>query len=341
MTDVRDEPSAAGAQGAVSAGANGGASAGGSGSAGGRGTSTGDPRVSAPVVAVVGLGAMGLPMATRLAQSFPVRAFDASGERSALASSAGVAVAATAAEAARGAHVVVLAVRDGAQAEAALFGDAGACAALAPGAIVVLTSTIGPEAARSLAARLAPARVRLVDAPVSGGPVRAGRGDLLVVVGAREADLADARPVLDALASTLTVVGGAPGDGQLLKAINQLLAGVHIAAAAEALALARSVGLDPAAVLEALSAGAGASFMFSDRGPRMIAALEGEPPIASRLDIFVKDMAIVGGIARTAHVPTPVAAAAEQLYLAAERAGLGDHDDSSVIRMLAPRSDPA
>ncbi|MGW0709694.1 NAD(P)-dependent oxidoreductase [Streptomyces sp. NPDC002643] len=292
-----------------------------------------------PHTAVIGLGAMGLPMATRLAAHLPVTAFDVAEARLAHLTSVGGTAAATPAEAARDADVVLLAVRDQQQVDAALFGEDGAAETLRPGATVILTSTVGPEAARTTATRLAEHGVRTVDAPVSGGPVRAGDGDLLIVVGADDNALALARPVLDLLASTLTVVGRHPGDGQSLKAINQLLAGVHIAAAAEAIALARGLGLDPRTVVDSLRHGAAGSFMFGDRGPRMVETYESDiaPEVKSRLDIFVKDMGIVTGIAKDAHVPVPLASAAQQLYLLGEAAGLAAHDDSSVVTVLSPK----
>ncbi|MER5756990.1 NAD(P)-dependent oxidoreductase [Streptomyces sp. NPDC002088] len=293
-----------------------------------------------PHTAVIGLGAMGMPMARRLTGGLPVTVYDIAADRRASLAAEGARDAASPAEAAREADVVVLAVRDQAQVEGALFGEHGAVETLRPDSVVVLTSTVGPEAARATARRLAERGVLTVDAPVSGGPVRAGEGDLLIVVGAEDVALKAARPVLDLLASTLTVVGPRPGDGQALKAVNQLLAGVHIAAAAEAIALARGLGLDPATVVESLKHGAAGSFMFADRGPRMVQTYEDgpQPEVKSRLDIFVKDMGIVTGIAKDAHVPVPLAAAAEQLYLLGEGAGLGAHDDSSVVTVLSPKA---
>ncbi|MFJ8104498.1 NAD(P)-dependent oxidoreductase [Streptomyces sp. NPDC096132] len=296
-----------------------------------------------PRTAVIGLGAMGLPMATHLAAHLPVTAYDISQPRLEQLAAANGTPAPTPADAARTADVVLLAVRDQPQVDAALFGKDGAAETLRPGTAVVLTSTVGPEAARATAARLAEQGVLTVDAPVSGGPVRAGNGDLLIVVGAEDKALDLARPVLDLLASTLTVVGPNPGDGQSLKAINQLLAGVHIAAAAEAIALARGLGLDPATVVESLRHGAAGSFMFADRGPRMVEtyANGSTPEVKSRLDIFVKDMGIVTGIAKDAHVPVPLASAAQQLYLLGEAAGLAAHDDSSVVTVLSPKAPAA
>lgn len=291
---------------------------------------------NSPVVAVIGLGAMGLPMATHLATRFRVNGFEPYEPRRIVAQDSGIPVHSTPAAAARDADVALLAVRDHAQAHSALFGPDGVLDNLPAGSPIVLTSTIGPDAARELAEKLDAAGYPLIDAPISGGPVRAGQGDLLIVVGAAGAALDDARPVLEHLSSTLTVVGPHPGDGQALKTINQLLAGVHIAAAAEAIALARGLGLDPAVVIDALSQGAAGSFMFADRGPRMLQAYTGGAEVKSRVDIFVKDMGIVTTVGRTSHVPLPLAAAAQQLYLIAEAAGLGAHDDSSVVTILSP-----
>jgi 3-hydroxyisobutyrate dehydrogenase len=287
-------------------------------------------------IAVIGLGAMGLPMATHLATAFSVTGFDPFEQRRQLAAESGIVAEATPEAASKNADIALLAVRDQNQAESALFGEDGVLEALRAGSPVILTSTVGPEAARALADRLDDAGYPLVDAPISGGPVRAGNGDLLIVVGATEDALATTRPVLDHLASTLTIVGSRPGDGQALKTINQLLAGVHIAAAAEAIALARGLELDPAVVISALSQGAAGSFMFADRGPRMLQAYTGGAEVKSRVDIFVKDMGIVTSVGRACHVPLPLAAAAEQLYLIAEAAGLGAQDDSSVVTVLSP-----
>jgi len=290
-------------------------------------------------VAVIGLGAMGLPMATRLAEDLTVQAFDPDAARLAEAREQGVVAAATPRAAAADADVVVLAVRDAAQVEAALFGVDGAIDPAATAAqVVVLTSTVGRDAARAVERAVHEATdggVGVVDAPVSGGPARAGAGDLLVVVGADPQARERARPVLGRLASTLTVVGDRVGDGQVVKTINQLLAGVHIAAAAEAIALTRELGLDPEVIVPLLSTGAAGSFMLADRGPRMAQAYTGGAPVRSRVDIFVKDMGLVTELARSAHVPTPLAASAQQLYLMAEQAGLGAQDDSSVVTLLS------
>ena len=294
------------------------------------------------IVTVLGLGAMGLPMATHLASKLTVHGFDIVEDRLERAADAGVVRFDTARGAAQGADAVLLAVRNSEQLGEVLFGANGVAEVLAEGSVVILTSTVGTEAISASVDRLAACGVALVDAPLSGGPVRAGQGDLLVIVGAEPEALEKARPVLELLASTLTVVGDKPGDGQALKTVNQLLCGVHIAAAAEALALAEALGLDQAKTLAALEAGAAGSFMLSNRGPRILQAYAQDgAEVLSRLDIFVKDMGIVGKATRAAGLPSPVAAAAEQLYLLGQAQGLGAADDSAIIKVLAPtkRSD--
>lgn len=288
-------------------------------------------------VTVVGMGAMGLPMATNLAKNFTVRGVDIAQPRLELAKAAGIETYTNASDAAEGADVVLLAVRNEAQLLDALFGDGDIASHMTPGAAVLLTSTVGIEAVENAAKRLKEIGLNIVDAPVSGGPVRAGEGDLLVTAGAEPTVVEKIRPVLEEMASNLVIVGDAPGKGQALKTVNQLLCGVHIAAAGEALALADRLGLDPAAALDALMSGAASSIMLGDRGQRMLEAYNDDgAEVKSRLDIFVKDMGIVTAAAKKAGIGVPLAAAAEQQYLAGLVRGQGAMDDSSIIRIVAP-----
>lgn len=289
-------------------------------------------------VSVLGLGAMGLPMATRLGQSFDVHGFDVNESRRLLAAREGVSVHESARLAAAEADVVLIAVRNEQQLIDVLFGPVGVADVLTSEAVVVLTSTVGMAAIPETAMRLDHLGISFVDAPLSGGAVRAAEGDLLILVGGTPQSIGLARSVLDSLSSTLTIVGDRPGDGQALKTVNQLLCGVHIAAAAEALTLADALGLKREAALEALELGAAGSFMLSNRGPRMLAAYDANPPeVMSRLDIFVKDLGIVGTATRSLGLAAPVSAAAEQLFLLAKAQGLSAEDDSAVIRAIAPK----
>lgn len=289
-------------------------------------------------VTVVGLGAMGLPMAQHLANAFSVRGVDIAEERLALAREAGVECFGSAAEASDGADVVLLGVRNQEQLAQVLFGDAGIADTMKPGAVVLLTSTVGGAAVADAAAVLQAKGLHLVDAPVSGGPTRAGDGTLLVTVGATPEAVDACRDVLEHMSGNLVIVGDEPGKGQAMKTVNQLLCGVHIAAAGEALALADSFGLDLEATLDALMSGAAASFMLDDRGPRMLEAYsEQGPEVRSRLDIFVKDMGIVTDAAREVSLPVPVAAAAQNQYLTGLGLGQDAEDDSTNIRVVNPK----
>ena len=278
----------------------------------------------------IGLGAMGAPMARNLAAAgFELAVFDVDERRTrAAAPDLGARSAGSAADAASGADVLVVMVADSAQAQAALLGDDGAAAALPAQAAVVLMSTVGPQAVAALAAEGHP----LLDAPVSGGVARAETGELLVMAGGPAELFERLQPVLDALGSTVVHCGERPGDGQAVKLVNQLLCGVHIAAAAEALAYAQALGLDPAMVHDTIRHGAAASFMLDDRGPRMLARKFEDA--RSALDIFVKDMGLVVDAGADHGARTPLAQAARQLYEQASAQGFGREDDSGVIRLL-------
>ncbi len=280
----------------------------------------------------LGLGAMGLPMARRLlGAAYDVTGYDPMPAARGALAAAGGRPALTAAQACAGAELVFIIVATPEQALAAMFGADGAAEALSPGATVVVMSTIGLEAVRQLADRLAATGVGLLDAPMSGGVARAERGDLVVMVGGPRATFEAVQPILDLLGSTVAYVGESVGDGQALKLVNQLLAGVHIAAAAEALGLAAALGLDPRATWDVVRHGAAGSFMLNDRGARMLDA-EFEP-VRSAVNIFVKDMGLVVAAAKAHKLPTPLAAAAEQLYLTGAAEGLGRRDDSAMVTL--------
>jgi 3-hydroxyisobutyrate dehydrogenase/putative dehydrogenase len=281
----------------------------------------------------IGLGAMGSPMAARLGEEgHQVVGYDIDPSRA----DPLTAVAGSIAEAVADAEAVVVMVATSDQGEAVLFDPAGAADALPDGAVVVVTATVGPDAVTGWAERLAATGIRLVDAPVSGGVERARTGRLLVLASGASNDLRAVEPVLRALGGDFEPVGGKPGDGQKVKLVNQLLCGVHIAAAAEALGFAEALGLHPARCLDLLVDGAAASFMLEDRGPRMV---EGTyTTVRSALDLFVKDMGLVTETARRSDYPVPLATAAGQLYVAGRRAGLGRLDDSSLVEVARGRA---
>lgn len=280
-------------------------------------------------IGFIGLGAMGLPMACNLADAgYAVSGHDIRPDPMEVLTARGGKAAETARDAATGAEVLILMVVSAAQARAVLL-DQGAVRTMAEGGIVALMSTCPPGEVEALAAEVARTGRTLIDAPVSGGVGGAETGTLTIMAAGASEAMIRARPVLDVLGTNIFIVGENPGQGAVAKAVNQLLCGVHIATAAEALSLAQRLGLDTRVMLEIVSGSAASSWMLKDRGPRMIS----EPDtVNSAVDIFVKDLGIVAQTGRDAKVPLPLAAAALQMFLAASGAGEGALDDSQVIR---------
>ncbi len=287
-------------------------------------------------VAVIGLGSMGYGMAQSLKRAgFEVVAYDVSEAAVARFAAEGGRGAKTPAEAARGAEMVVSVVVNAAQTEAILFGPGGITETLAPGAVFISCSTMDPEIVRKLAGRLEATGRFYLDAPISGGSIRAAEGALTILASGCPAAFAKARPALDAMAAKLYELGDEAGTGAAFKMINQLLAGVHIAAASEAITFAARQGLDITRVYEVITASAGNSWMFENRVPHV---LEGDYSPRSAVDIFVKDLGIIQDMARTARFPVPIAAAALQMFLMTSGAGMGRDDDASVARLYARNS---
>ena len=286
-----------------------------------------------PHVAVIGLGSMGFGMATSLRRAgFDVTGCDVSADAVARFVAEGGIGAATPAQAAKTADIVVSVVVNAAQTEHILFGPDGVAETLAQGAVFISSATMDPEVARRLAKRLEASGRHYLDAPISGGALRAAQGELTILASGTPAAFAKARPALDAMAAKLYELGCAAGQGAAFKMINQLLAGVHIAAASEASAFAARQGLDIRRVYEVITASAGNSWMFENRIPHV---LDGDYTPRSAVEIFVKDLGIVQDMARSARFPVPVAAAALQMFLMTAASGMGRDDDASVARLYA------
>ncbi|WP_407660380.1 L-threonate dehydrogenase [Kaistia algarum] len=258
--------------------------------------------------------------------------FDVSADAMAHFVDQGGRVAPSAADAAEGADIVVSVVVSGAQTETMLFGSGGIADVMKAGAVFISCATMDPSLARSLAARLEARHVHYLDAPISGGAARAEAGALTVMASGSSEAFARARPVLGAMAATVHELGDAAGIGASFKMINQLLAGIHIVAASEAIALASKLGLDLDKVYEVITASAGNSWMFENRIPHV---LSGDYAPHSAVEIFVKDLGIVQDMARGERYPAPLSAAALQMYLAASGLGMGREDDASLARVYA------
>jgi putative dehydrogenase len=286
-----------------------------------------------PHVAVIGLGSMGFGMATSLRRAgFEVTGCDVMADSVARFVNEGGKGARTPAEAAKAADIVISVVLNAAQTETILFGKDSVSETLAKDAVFVSSATMDPEVARRLAKQLEPTGRHYLDAPISGGAQRAAQGELTVLASGSPAAFAKARPALDAMAAKLYELGDAPGQGAAFKMINQLLAGVHIAAASEAITFAARQGLDLRKVYEVITASAGNSWMFENRMPHVI---DGDYKPRSAVEIFVKDLGIVQDMARGARFPVPLASAALQMFLMAAASGMGRDDDASVARLYA------
>jgi putative dehydrogenase len=271
---------------------------------------------------------MGLPMAINLLhRKFAVRGFDIMPAAMNALEKQGGSRASSAKEVASGAEFLLLMVVNAEQAENILFRD-GAADALAPGGIVVLMATCPPSAVEKMAERVLASGRRFLDAPVSGGVVGATAATLTIMAAGAEEVFNTAKPVLEALGERIFYVGKRPGQGAMAKTVNQLLCGVHLAVAAEALSLASKAGVDLKAMLEIVTGSSAASWMLKDRGPRM---LEADPKITSVVDIFVKDLGIVLQAGDSIKAALPFAALARQLFLAVSGQGKGNIDDSQVI----------
>jgi putative dehydrogenase len=284
-------------------------------------------------VAVIGLGAMGFGIASSVkAAGLRVAGSDVKADLvRGFAAGRGEAHS-SAAEAISGADVVVLVVVNSDQCERALFGNDNALAGSAPDALVISCVTMSPASARALSAKVEATGRLFLDAPTSGGPGRAATGALTVLASGSAEALAKAEPVLSAIAEKVYRLGDEPGVGSAFKMINQLLAGVHIAAACEAIVFAKRLGLDIAKVYEVIKASAGNSWMFENRVPHI---LDDDYSPKSAVSIFTKDLGIVSDMSRSAQFPTPIAASALQMFLMTAAGGMGRDDDASVARLYA------
>ena len=275
-------------------------------------------------VTFVGVGAIGLPMALQIKRAgHEVTGVDVSAAVIANATSSGIETV-NDLSAAPAPDVVVVMVATPDQ----LAGLIGQAKQSVQGQLWLIMSTVGPQSVRDQGEVLQRAGARVVDAPVTGGVARAKTGDLVIFAAGEPTDIAYARPVLEAM-GTVRVTGRRLGDGQSIKVVNQHLCSVHIAAAAEALSLARSLGLDPSTVLQFVENGAGGSWMLSDRGPRMLAGNDVE--VTSTINIFVKDSGLVMAAGDSCGAQLPLLTIAHQRFCSAAAAGLGLRDDSRVI----------
>jgi putative dehydrogenase len=292
----------------------------------------------ANAVGLIGIGNMGLAMAVRLHErGFDVKVRDVDPAREALAAEAGIAALASPAALGAACGCVIVAVVDAAQCEAVLFGADGAAAAMRAGSCVMLCPTIAPADTERFAQRLAQHGLDCIDAPMSGGPARARAGRMSLMVACPEAVHDRHRLLIEALSDPVFRLGTRIGDGARVKLVNNLLAAVNLAGAAEALALAERIGLDPARTLDVIEQSSGQSWIGSDRLRRAIA---GDLAPRAHTTLLAKDTRLALGMAASAGFPVPLGAQAAARFAHACESGWAGFDDASLFE-LARRGDRA
>lgn len=286
-------------------------------------------------IGVIGLGSMGYGIATSIRKAghevwgfdvapVQVERFIAAGGKSGVP-----------ADEAKQFDIAVVVVLNASQTETVLFGEGGFVPKMQPGAVVISCATVAPQFARMLAERCSQYDVLYLDAPISGGSVKAAEGRLSVMASGSSASFQAANPALDAMAETVFELGEEVGAGSAMKAVNQLLAGTHIASMAEALTFGMTQGIAPEKIVEVISQCAGTSWMFENRAPHVVT---GDYTPHSAIDIWPKDLGIVLDVARDAKFAAPLTAAAMQQFLAASGSGLGSEDDAAVAKVYARNS---
>jgi len=283
-------------------------------------------------VGVIGLGSMGLGVAKTLCRAgFETWGFDVRDAAVLELEEAGGHAASSPAALGQKVDVAIVLVATADQVRTVLFGEAGAADAMHAGSVVIASATVPASFAVETGFLLSEHGVLMLDAPLSGGVVGAESGTLSLMASGPDEAFALAGDVLDAIGSKVYRLGTKHGVGSTVKTINQLLAGVHIAASAEAMALGIRAGVDPRTLFEVISNSAGASWMFNNRVPHI---LDGDYAPKSAVDIFVKDLGIVLETGKGLTFPLPLTATAHQQFLAASAGGLGRQDDSAVIKVF-------
>jgi 2-hydroxy-3-oxopropionate reductase len=281
-------------------------------------------------VGFIGIGTMGREMAINLAKAgHRVTAYDVRPGAAQELASSGIRAAATIAEAAARADVVITMLPDTPDVEAVVYGDGGLLANPPPGKLVVDMSTIAPGAVRRMHADLARAGVAFIDAPVSGGPLGARNAALSIMAGGDTAAFEKAKPFFAGMGTTITHVGE-PGAGQTVKLCNQLICGINIQAICEALALGRAAGVDLQQLRKVLLGGSAASWMLDKLGPQMI---EGDASAGFRIDLMLKDLRLVAQQAQENDVPLPATALVTTQYLDARAHGEGSNGNQALFRV--------
>jgi len=288
-----------------------------------------------PAIGMVGVGNMGGAMAAHLLeQGWTVQVCDIEAAKVRALESLGATGRGTAAQAADGCAALIVCVVDAAQTAEVLFGGNGAAAVMKPGQAVLLCATIAPNDVEDFAQRLAQRGIAAIDAPMSGGPARARDGSMSLMVACADADFERQRSLIEALSRRVFRISERPGDGARTKLVNNLLAGINLAGAAEAMAMAQRMGLDLGRTLDVIEQSSGQSWIGSDRMRRAIA---GDYEPRAHVTLLQKDTRLAVEAARAAGFEGPLGAQAHQVFAQAAAAGLAQLDDAALFKLLTQR----
>jgi 3-hydroxyisobutyrate dehydrogenase len=282
---------------------------------------------------VIGIGAMGMGVARRLlARGYTAHVRDIRRDAEDEARAAGATVCASPAEVAAACPVVITLVVDADQTEEVVFGRHGVAEGMQSGGVLVMCSTVSPDFSGPLAERLAPRGILALDAPVSGGPARALDGTMSMMIAGETAAFEKARAVLETISGKRFRVSARTGDGSKMKLVNNLMAGINLAAACEGMVFGLKLGLDPQTIFDVVSASSGASWAFGDRMPRVLA---GDYSTKAAVDILTKDLGLALEAGAAARAALPIGAAARQAFIATSALGHGQDDDAAVAKYYA------
>ncbi len=286
-------------------------------------------------VAFIGLGTMGTEMAKNILNAgHELTVYNRTRSKEEPLAAAGAQRAESPAQAASNARIIVICVSDTPDVEAIVLGKSGVIESAPQGAVVVDMSTISPAATRRMAEKLSKKGVKMLDAPVSGGPEGARNATLAIMVGGQDADFKTARPILEAMGKTVIHVGDI-GAGQITKAINQILISGTYLSVAEGLTLGMKAGLDMEKVIQAISGGAASSWILHNRGANVVANTY---PLGFRVRLHHKDLGIALDTARELGATLPATALVAQIENGLIARGFGDDDVSAIGRSIREQS---
>lgn len=284
-------------------------------------------------VGIVGVGNMGGGMAAHLlAQGWTVKVRDIDSDKAGALAALGAEACEDAAAAAQDVDGLIVCVVDADQTRDVLFGNGGAAATLRKGAAVMLCPTISPRDVEQVAAQLNAHGLEAIDAPMSGGPARARDGSMSLMVACAEAVFEANRALIEAVSRKVFRVGERVGDGARTKLVNNLLAAINLVGAAEAIALARRLGLDAQTTLDVIEQSSGQSWIGVDRMRR---AIEGDFAPRAHMTLLAKDSRLAMEEALAAGFEGPLGAAARDVFARAIEEGLADLDDAALLTLLS------